>query len=191
VKVTEKYVFFWQEYLSNWANVSGGLDIKIKGKNVTVPTAEHIFMIFKAQYFKDDEAVQKIIECKTPKEAKAVGRSVRLFDAERWDKVSPYYMSKTVRLRYTQDKKFADMLTSKKYKDKTFVEASPYDKIWGIGMSENDPDVEDKSKWQGTNKLGKCLTQLRDKALAGSISEGTESLLASGVLIFHELWNSK
>ena len=54
-------------------------------------------------------------------------------------------------------------------------------------MKEDDPDVEDKSKWQGQNKLGKCLTALRDKAVAGKLENSNESLFA-GRSIFHEMW---
>ncbi len=69
MKVTDKYVFFWQEYFSNWAYAQGGLKIKIDGEEHTVPTSEHLFMIFKAQYFKDDETVKKMLKAKTPKDA--------------------------------------------------------------------------------------------------------------------------
>jgi ribA/ribD-fused uncharacterized protein len=46
--------------------------------------------------------------------------------------------------------------------DKEIVEASPVDKIWGIGLHETDPDALDKSKWQGTNWLGEAIMQVRD-----------------------------
>lgn len=187
MRVTDEYVFFWQEYFSNWAYAQGGLKLKIGKEEHTVPTSEHLFMIFKAQYFKDDETVQKMLEAKTPKDVKALGRQVKGFDPEKWDAISSRYMTKAVTMRYEQDKKFAKMLTDKKYEGKTFVEASPYDKIWGIGMNEDDPDVEDKSKWQGQNKLGKCLTALRDKAVAGKLENSNESLFA-GRSIFHEMW---
>ena len=44
--------------------------------------------------------------------------------------------------------------------DKTFAEASPYDKIWGIGLAETDPNSTNPEKWIGENRLGKCLNKL-------------------------------
>ena len=161
MKITDKYVFFWKEYFSNWAISETPLEINVGGKKVTVPTSEQIFMLAKAQLFKDEEAVQKILRAKTPREAKELGRKVKNFDKKRWDDVSFFMMSRAVIVRFNQDKKFREMLMDEKFRDKEFVEASPYDKIWGIGMAEDDPDIEDESKWKGQNKLGQCLTIVR------------------------------
>jgi len=43
---------------------------------------------------------------------------------------------------------------------KTIVEASPYDKIWGIGLSKDDPRALDRSQWQGTNWLGEAIMRV-------------------------------
>jgi len=43
------------------------------------------------------------------------------------------------------------------------VEASPYDKVWGIGMSANDPRAINKSQWQGDNLLGLVLEKVREQ----------------------------
>jgi ribA/ribD-fused uncharacterized protein len=42
------------------------------------------------------------------------------------------------------------------------VEASPYDRIWGVGLGETDPRLADSSNWQGLNLLGKTLMRVRD-----------------------------
>lgn len=44
---------------------------------------------------------------------------------------------------------------------KTLVEASPRDKLWGIGMGRNNPDATNRSKWRGKNLLGETLTEVR------------------------------
>lgn len=43
------------------------------------------------------------------------------------------------------------------------MEASPYDAIWGIQMSENDVNVENPLKWTGSNLLGFALTEVCDE----------------------------
>ena len=47
--------------------------------------------------------------------------------------------------------------------DKTLVEASPYDKIWGIGIDCNHPDATQPDKWKGLNLLGKVLMKVRQE----------------------------
>ena len=46
------------------------------------------------------------------------------------------------------------------------VEASPYDRIWGIGLAASDPRALDARQWRGQNLLGRILTSLRDELLA-------------------------
>ncbi|WP_370774266.1 NADAR domain-containing protein [Holdemania massiliensis] len=36
-------------------------------------------------------------------------------------------------------------------------------RIWGIGLSMNDPDRLDKSKWKGQNLLGYTLMMVRER----------------------------
>jgi ribA/ribD-fused uncharacterized protein len=44
-----------------------------------------------------------------------------------------------------------------------FVEASPFDCVWGIGMDENAENVEDPSYWLGLNLLGQALTLVKNE----------------------------
>lgn len=50
-------------------------------------------------------------------------------------------------------------------KDSILVEASPYDKIWGIGMSANNENIENSLLWRGLNLLGFALMEVRDELI--------------------------
>jgi hypothetical protein len=67
--------------------------------------------------------------------------------------------------KYTQDKKLQKKLLDSKFDGKTFVEASPTDCIWGIGLGENDPNIDDETNWKGRNLLGKAITEVRETIL--------------------------
>ena len=45
--------------------------------------------------------------------------------------------------------------------DAVLVEASPVDRIWGIGLAADDPRARDPSIWLGLNLLGFALMKVR------------------------------
>lgn len=160
MKITDRYVFFWKAYIANWSITPHGLKTVIHDQEVNVPTSEHLFMAFKADFFKDYVTLNKIINCKTPKEAKDFGREVKNYNNEEWNKVRFDMMYKALSIRFDQDEKFKDQLLNR-FGNRQFVEASPFDRIWGVGLDEKDPLIEDSENWQGTNLLGKCLDKLK------------------------------
>ncbi|MNI91462.1 hypothetical protein D3C73_1491250 [compost metagenome] len=46
--------------------------------------------------------------------------------------------------------------------DRILVEASPSDKIWGIGLAPDDPNAQIPARWLGQNLLGKALMEVRE-----------------------------
>jgi ribA/ribD-fused uncharacterized protein len=96
---------------------------------------------------------------KGPKEQKALGRSVKGFDKNKWEAVCREIVYEANYAKFTQNTVMkSELLRSG---DRELVEASPYDNIWGIGMSESDKDILDKSKWKGTNWLGEAIMKVR------------------------------
>ena len=61
--------------------------------------------------------------------------------------------------KFTQHSDLKEKLinTGKKH----LVEASPFDKIWGIGMDANHPDATNIDKWNGQNLLGEVIMSVR------------------------------
>ncbi len=163
MKITDKYVLFWRDKLGNWTNVPN----KIKhfsftpSGHLTFNTSEQLFMYLKAQYFKDTDTCNKILAAGTPKEAKELGRQVKGFSEEAWEKVRESAMFTALNCRRSSDPEFKERLLTPEWRNLEFVEASPYDRIWGIGLGEDDLRAEDKSQWKGLNLLGKCLCELR------------------------------
>ena len=156
VKVFGEYVCFWGSIFSNFA------PCKIEAQGHEFKTSEQYFMWQKAMYFGDVVIADAILNAEEPKEAKALGRRVRGYDDKEWDKVRFDAMYKAVLAKFSQNKKYKDILTDKMFDCKNFVEASPVDTIWGVGIRWDDPLVGDEKNWRGKNLLGKVLDKVRE-----------------------------
>lgn len=51
---------------------------------------------------------------------------------------------------------------------KILVESCPEDKIWGIGLSQDDERAWNESTWKGENLLGKILVKVRKRLMDDS-----------------------
>ena len=127
---------------------------------VTYNSAEQYMMAQKALLFDDIKTYDKIMSFSNPYKIKALGRLVKNFNQEIWDKHKEDIVFNGNLLKFSQNKKLCKQLLATG--DKEIVEASPTDTIWGIGLAETDPDIYDKSKWRGTNLLGKAIMKVRE-----------------------------
>lgn len=153
----DEFVFFWGGSFSNFSKVSEG--VEYKGK--IFPTSEHAFMYGKALQFKDLDIAKQLETAKTPKDAKRLGRKVKGYDDEVWSDVRYEIMKEVCLSKYTRSPYHKRQLLNTGTKE--LVEASPYDKVWGIGMSKDDNGVEDRRNWKGENLLGKVLMEVREE----------------------------
>ena len=161
-----EYIFFWGHHqkdivtktcLSQWYECKFTVDGKI------YHTAEQYMMAQKAILFDDLEILQMIMRADNPGKYKELGRKIRRFDRKIWDKHKYDIVVSGNTAKFSQNPELLGFLL--KTGNKILVEASPYDRIWGIGMPENAPDIEDPFKWKGENLLGFALMDVREKLL--------------------------
>lgn len=157
MRITNKHIFFWGSIFSNF------YPCVIVKDGETFYSSEQYFMYKKALYFNDEESASKILSEKNPSICKKYGRKVKNFDTEIWNEVSTEVMEDALMMKFSQNKEILKEFLSSKYDNKDFVEASPYDAIWGIKMDMNDPNVDDERNWKGENRLGKLLNKVRKK----------------------------
>lgn len=123
------------------------------------PTAEHWMMAGKARLFADDEMLEVILASRTPSEAKKAGRRVRGFRPSDWEAARFDLVVGGNVHKFSQNEALRDYLLATG--DAVLVEASPRDRIWGIGMSATNPNATIPARWRGRNLLGFALMQAR------------------------------
>ena len=161
MKVTNNHVFFWDGIFSNWYPCE--FDAEIQGKIYHFHNTEQYFMFMKAITFNDMKSADEILKKgKSPRTAKMLGRLVKNFDNDIWDEKKYSIMLDANHLKFSSSRELMNELLKDEYKGKGFVEASPFDKIWGIGISEKYAS-DDESSWKGENLLGKVLDDVRKK----------------------------
>lgn len=161
-----EYVFFWQ----NKPSVSGALtesclsqwwESEFSVGSEDYSCAEQYMMSEKARIFGDKDSFFKIMSAPDPARMKRLGRNVKNFDSALWSvRRSSVVMVGNLH-KFCQDPELKRFLLQTK--GKVLVEASPYDKIWGIGMSASNKDRLDPVKWKGLNLLGFALMEVRDE----------------------------
>ena len=160
IKCTDKYAIFYTEWPSNFKATS--FEWEAFGEKNKFFCTEQAFMWAKAKYFGDETSASKIILANTSMECKMLGRLVKNYDDAKWNLVRYSFMYDVNMCKYTQDKELQAKLLDKQFDGKTFVEASPTDRIWGVGLAQNDNRIEDPTNWKGQNLLGKVITQVRE-----------------------------
>lgn len=172
MRVTDKYVLFWESEFSNFypyehkgIKTEDVEPLNFEADGYEWKTSEQYFMYQKAMFFHDFEIADKIKATVRPEEAKKLGRKIKNFNEEEWSKVSFDMMFNAVYAKFSQNERLKNILLDNKFKDKNFVEASPFDKIWGIGLHYDDKLCDDETNWLGENKLGKVLDKVRNTLL--------------------------
>ncbi len=150
----EDFTFFWGGAFSQWYPSPMEID------GVQYNCAEQYMMEQKAKLFGDEEMRQKIMTTDSPNKQKQFGKQVKGFDKDTWENVAKDIVKRANIAKFTQNPEL--MVAFEVSKGRELVEASPEDKIWGIGLHESDELAWNKETWQGTNWLGEAIMRVRD-----------------------------
>jgi ribA/ribD-fused uncharacterized protein len=160
----EQFTFFWSGVFSQWAKTPF-----TDANGITFNCAEQYMMWSKAKLFSDEETAEQILKTSNPRDQKALGRKVKGFVDEVWkDNAKPIVRNGNI-YKFTQNFEARKALLATV--GTTLVEASPYDRLWGIGLTEDDERALDRSTWRGENWLGEILTEVRDVIIREELND--------------------
>ena len=142
-------------YLSNWY-LSNFI---IEG--MLFSSMEQYMMYKKAMCFDDQLVASKILETKDVAEIKALGRQVSNYNDSIWNGMRQILIYEGLLAKFTQNEDLKEQLLSTG--DAILAECAVKDRIWGIGLSMNNPNRLDIYKWKGQNLLGYALMLVRNK----------------------------
>lgn len=142
---------------------------------VTFNTVEQYMSYEKARIFNDQKIMQKVLTTDDPKEQKHLGRQVDDYDKDRWNRMCEWIAYDGNMAKFSQNYMLKRYLEKTEGKDIVYV--SPFDKIWGNGLSQLKKDGTfneqnlNSDNWNGPNLMGKVLVDVREK-----IKEGWDNL---------------
>ena len=150
----EDIYLFYRGPFSQWHRC----EFEVNG--VAFNCAEQYMMYHKALAFGDSAGTRRILAANTPREQKSLGRSVSGFDEKKWEALREGIVFSGNYAKFAQNGPLKEALFATGHR--LLAEAAPRDKIWGIGLSEDDPRAYDVLEWRGLNLLGFALTRVRE-----------------------------
>jgi ribA/ribD-fused uncharacterized protein len=160
-----KFLFFWGHRpqpdgspgaacLSQWWPAAFTVDA------VRFATAEHYMMWRKAMLFDDLATAERILAAAHPHRAKTLGRQVSGFDEQTWQESRVDIVVTASVAKFDQHADLRGYLLNTG--ERVLVEASPRDRIWGIGLAADDDRASHPDQWRGLNLLGFALMKARE-----------------------------
>ncbi len=132
----------------------------VKAKSQEFISVEQAMMFGKAILFNDFEIAAEILKSDNQKVIRELGRKVKNYNEITWNNARYNYVKGLILEKFKQNPDLYTIL--EKTGDIILVEGAWYDKIWGVGLKDTDPLIQDQKNWKGENLLGKCLMEVRE-----------------------------
>ncbi|MFI6262488.1 NADAR family protein [Micromonospora sp. NPDC051006] len=169
-----KFLFFWGHQPQHDGSIGAGClsqwwPAPFSVDGLEFGTAEHYMMWRKAILFGDEATAARILTVVHPHAAKTLGRQITGFDEQVWEQHRYDVVVAGNLAKFGQHRELRGYLFDTG--ERVLVEASPLDRVWGIGLAVDHPDAVDPARWRGLNLLGFALMQthamLRAEAASG------------------------
>ncbi|MET8703482.1 NADAR family protein [Kitasatospora sp. NPDC004723] len=165
-----KWLMFWGHQNQQDGSLGPGVlsqwwpDHPFTVDGVGYATAEHWMMAGKARMFGDERTLARILAAASPAEAKKLGRQVRNFDDTAWKAGRFELVVEGNVAKFGRHEELRAYLLSTR--QRVLVEASPLDRIWGIGLRADNESARHPAEWRGENLLGFALMEARTRLAA-------------------------
>ena len=132
-------------------------------------------MASKARLFGDDSGLSAILVTDGPREQKLIGRQVRSFDQDLWQKhyQNIVFDGRLAKVSQNEDIRRALLHTSRR----RLAEASPHGNLWGIGLRACDHHASSADTWRGSNLRGQVLEHVRETLDRETMQQSPDPLL--------------
>lgn len=122
-------------------------------------------MYQKAAWFRDGDTAARIMQTDDVARIKELGRSVAGYDDCLWSGVRQVVVYNGLLAKFRQNDDLAAKLLATE--EAWLAECAVKDRVWGIGLSMDDPDRLDPARWKGKNLLGFALMAARAELARG------------------------
>lgn len=154
-----EFTFFWRPWKEDNGFLSNWFISPFTINDIKYNCVEQYIMSSKAEIFRDKEIKDKIMATKDPRKQKALAKEIEDFDEDVWNEHKIQILYEAVYAKFSQNNELKKLLLETN--NSILAEASPYDKVYGIGLSKDDKRAREVEKWKGSNILGNTLMQVR------------------------------
>lgn len=133
---------------------------RFKEKNIEFNSVLQYYMYKKAELFKDFKARDKILNEKDYHKIFYLGKRIKGFDKEKWNRTYYNLAKKGNYLKFSQneDLKYYLVGTNSSF----IINLDSHNPRWSVGLDINDKYIKNPSHWRGSNELGFMLMRIRE-----------------------------
>ena len=162
---SETYAFFGElNPLSNFHRCN------FNYANEEFHSSEQFIQLKKAEYFKDEPAMKRILSSTDAQDSKDIARDITNYNHKSWSEHAEELCYDGIKNKFMQNPRILNHLLETR--DKTIIEACT-DEVWGSGISLGDKNCLNATKWTSIGIMGKILMKIRDTCTESEMEQSS------------------